>query len=320
MELDYTVDHKISASDDNVHGEWNNQLEPVTTVSAGDVVQLECRDSWDGHVDETTTVSDLPVVASARTGGIPLTGPIAVEGALPGSVLEIEILDVTHDDWGWTVFRPGADEFGLLYDEFEEWGFHYWSLDDGVGHFVDGIEIPLDPFPGTIGVAPAQSGSHSTTPPRDVGGNLDTKHLVAGTTLYLPIEVEGGLLSIGDGHAAQGDGEVCGGAIETPISIDARLNVRSDIVLSQPQYRMPRGTASRENAPTFATMGICNDLMEASRKAISYMITHLHEQRGLSRDKAYILASVIVDLKINEIVDKPNWAVSAHLPEDVFPD
>ncbi len=317
---EYTVDQAIPATDENTHSEWGPDIESVVEVSPGDTVRFECRDAWDGLIEEGMTTKEVPKALDQRQGGMPITGPVAVEGATPGDVLSVEILNVEHDGWGWTVFRPREDEFGLLYEEFEDWGLHYWQLDGDVGQFVDGIEIPLDPFPGTIGVTPADETKLEMGPPHDTGGNMDTKHLTAGTTLYLPVKVPGALLSIGDGHAAQGDGEICGGAVETPISIDVRLDVQSDRSHSQPQYRMPKGTASREDVPTYATMGISSDLMEAARKATSHMVTHLHEERGLSRHDAYILTSVAADLKINEVVDKPNWAVSSHIPEDIFPE
>lgn len=319
MPTETDTDHRVSAVETNVHYEWNNDLTPALTVDPGETVRFECRDSWDGLIDATTTVGDLPELTAGK-GGMPLTGPVAVTGAEPGDVLEVEILDVEHDDWGWTVFRPGDHGVGLLPEEFPDWGLHYWDLDPdaGVARYVNGIELPLAPFPGTIGVAPREDGDHSTTPPRNVGGNVDTKHLTAGTTLFLPVEASGALFSIGDGHAAQGDGEVCGGAIETPIEAAVRFDVREDRPVDAPQYHMPDGDAS-VGGPAYATMGIDSDLMDAARSAISDMVAHLHTERDLSRGEAYILTSVAADLRINEVVDRPNWAVSAHLPESIFP-
>jgi acetamidase/formamidase len=316
----YTVDHTVAATDENVHSEWDPAIDPVVEVEPGETVRFECRDAWDGLVEEGMTAEDVPDALQQRDGGMPITGPVAVEGASPGDALSVEILDIEHDDWGWTVFRPREDEFGLLYEEFEDWGLHYWHLGDDVGQFVDGIEVPLDPFPGTIGLAASTETTRDMGPPHDAGGNMDNKHLTAGTTLYLPVNVPGALLSIGDGHAAQGDGEICGGAIETPITIDVRLDVKSDRDLSQPQYQMPYGNSSRGDVPTYSTMGISSDLMDAARRATSHMVDYLHKERGLSRHDAYILTSVAADLKINEVVDKPNWAVSSQIPLDMFPD
>ncbi len=317
---EYEVDHSIPATEENIHSEWDRSVDPVVEAKPGDVIALECRDAWDGLIDEDTTPEAVPDALEQRDGGMPITGPVVVEGAEPGDVLAIEILDIEHDDWGWTSFRPKEDKFGLLYEEFEEWGLYYWHLENGVGEFVDGIEVPLDPHPGTVGLAPADDSRRSMGPPHDAGGNMDTKHLTTGTTVYLPVEAEGALLSIGDGHAAQGDGEICGGAIETPINIDVRVDILHDCDIPQPQYRMPDGNASRGDVSTYATMGISDDLMEAARKATLSMVEHLQDERGLSAHDAYILTSVAADLKINEVVDRPNWAVSSHLPEDIFPE
>jgi len=316
----YSIDHELSATDHNVHREWNPDFNPALWVEPGDTVRFECRDSRDGLVDAETTVADFEGLG--RSGGMPLTGPVGVQGAEPGDVLEVALLEIDHTDWGWTVFRPGDQEFGVLADEFPEWGFHYWELDpeDAIGHFVDGIDVPLDPFPGTIGVAPGEVGSHSTTPPRHVGGNLDTKYLTAGSTLKLPVKTEGGLLSIGDGHATQGDGEVCGGAIETEITVTAELSLRTDETVQRPQYHIQEPPRSLVTGPAYAIMGISNDLMTAAEQAVSDLVAHLHENRELTREQAYILASVASDLRINEIVDEPNWAVSAVISEELFPE
>lgn len=315
----HTVDRTIAATDENIHSEWDQDIDPVVRANPGDTVRFQCRDAWDGLIEPEMDPEDVPKALQQREGGMPITGPVAIEGAEPGDVLVVEILNVEHDNWGWTVFRPQEDEFGLLYDEFEDWGLHYWELEDGMGKFVDGIEVPLDPFPGTIGLAPEDKTKRDMGPPHDTGGNMDTKHLTTGTTLYLPVEVTDALLSIGDGHAAQGDGEICGGAIETPITIDVRLDIDKSRTIEQPEYHMPNGPSHLMKSPTYSTMGIDSDLMQAARKATKCMVTHLHEQRGLSRHDAYILTSVAADLKINEVVDKPNWAVSSHLPENVFP-
>jgi acetamidase/formamidase len=316
---DYTVDHHLSDADDNVHHAWDNSLSPALTVDAGDVVRFECRDAVDGQVDVDSTVADVPDISFDPVH--PLTGPVAIEGAQPGDVLEVELLDLQHKGWGYNTFLPGEMELGLLPEEFPEPGLHVWDLEGDVGRFVNGIEIPLDPFPGVIGIAPGEDGEHDTLPPRDVGGNMDVKHLTAGSTLYLPVDVEGALFSTGDCHAAQGDGEVCVTGVEAPMFVTARFDVRSDMDIKQPQFETdgpftPTGADER----MYGTTGIDPDLMEATKKAVRHMITHLHEERGLSRSEAYILCSAIVDLKINEVVDAPNWTVSAYLPEGIFPE
>ncbi|MFT4958895.1 MAG: acetamidase/formamidase, partial [Halobacteriales archaeon] len=160
-----------------------------------------------------------------------------------------------------------------------------------------------------------------TLPPRSVGGNMDVKHLTAGSTLYLPVEVEGALFSTGDCHAAQGDGEVCVTGVEAPMFVTARFDVRSDMDIEQPQFETAGPfTPTGHDEPMYGTTGIAPDLMEATKLAVRHMIEHLHEERGLTRAEAYILASAIIDLKINEVVDAPNWTVSAYVPESIFPD
>ena len=316
---EYSVDHRLSDAERNIHRAWDNSLDPVLTIDSGDVVRFECRDATDRQLDVESTDEDVHDLSFDPVH--PLTGPVAVEGAQPGDVLEVELLDLQHKGWGYNAFFPGEMELGLLPEDFEDPGLFVWDLEGEVGHFVDGIEIPLDPFPGVIGVAPAEDGDHDTLPPRSVGGNMDVKHLTAGSTLYLPVEVEGALFSTGDCHAAQGDGEVCVTGVEAPMFVTARFHLRSDMDIEQPQFETTGPfTPTGQDEPMYGTTGIAPDLMEATKLAVRHMIEHLHEERGLTRAEAYILASAIVDLKINEVVDAPNWTVSAYLPESIFPD
>jgi len=176
----------------------------------------------------------------------------------------------------------------------------------------------MDPFPGVIGTALDLPGGHSTMPPRKNGGNMDIKQLTAGSTLYLPVWVDGALLCVGDTHAIQGDGEVCVTAVEMSGRVTARIGLQRDRGLAEPQLRTTRASSSTARGPWFATTAHGPDLFAASQQAIRYMIDHLVRERGLSREQAYILCSVTVDLKISEIVDAPNWIVSAFLPEGVF--
>lgn len=317
-EREYTVDHRLSDRDANIHSAWDNGLDPVLTVEPGDVVRFECRDAVDGQIDVETTAEDVEDVSFDPVH--PLTGPVAIEGANPGDVLEVELLEFQHKGWGYNVFFPGDMGLGLLPEEFDEPGIHVWDLDGDVGHFVNGIEVPLDPFPGVIGVAPGEEGEHDTLPPRDVGGNMDVKHLTRGSTLYLPVEVEGALFSTGDCHAAQGDGEVCVTGVEAPMFVTARFDVHPEMDIEQPQFRTTGPfTPTGVDEPMYGTTGIADDLMEATKKAVRHMIDHLHAERGLTRGEAYILCSAAVDLKISEVVDAPNWTVSAYLPESIFP-
>ncbi|KTG10412.1 acetamidase [Haloprofundus marisrubri] len=316
---EYTVDYELSDDDENVHNVWDNSLDPAVTVEPGEVVRFECRDALDGQVTQDSTADDL---ANASFDPVhPLTGPVAVEGAEPGDVLAVDLLDFEHKGWGFTGYMPGEMGLGLLPEDFEEAGLHIWDLGEETAEFVNGIEIPLDMFPGIIGVAPGESGEHDTLPPRATGGNMDVKHMTAGSTVYLPVEAEGGLFSTADCHAAQGDGEVCVTGVEAPMFVTARFDVRKDMNIEQPQFETDGPfTPTGQDERMYGTTGIDSDLMEATKKAVRHMIEHLHTERDLTRGEAYILCSAAVDLKISEVVDAPNWTVTAYLPESIFPD
>lgn len=315
----YTIDHHLSDAERNIHRAWDRSLDPILTVEDGDVVRFECRDAVDRQLDAESTAEDFANVSFDPVH--PLTGPVAVAGAEPGDVIQVDLLDFQHKGWGYTGFMPGEMGLGLLPEEFPDADVHVWDLQGDVGHFVNGIEVPLDPFPGVIGLAPGEAGEHDTLPPYSTGGNMDVKHMTAGSTVYLPVEVAGGLFSTGDCHAAQGDGEVCVTGVEAPMFVTARLSLREDMSIDQPQFETSGPfTPTGRDEPMYATTGISDDLMEATRKATRHMIDHLAENRGLTRGEAYILCSAAMDLKISEVVDAPNWTVSAYIPESIFPE
>jgi acetamidase/formamidase len=306
--------HRLDAS--LVHYEWNNAIPPRLTIDPGDTVVFDTRDAADGYYTPASTSADVP---GRPVRGHPLTGPVRVEGARPGDVLVVEILDVRpRAAHGWTHIRPGR---GLLPEaEFPKPFLHIWDLADGThARAGRGIAVPLAPFPGVMGVALDEPGGHSTMPPRKNGGNMDIKQLTAGTTLYLPVWVAGALFSIGDGHGAQGDGEVCISAVEMDARVTLRFDLRRGRSLFEPQLRTPGPALPGAPAgPHFVTTAAGPDLFAAAQQAVRYMIDHLGLERGLSREEAYVVASVAVDLKISEIVDAPNWIVSAFLPESIF--
>ena len=296
-----------------VHYSWDNATPPRLTIDPGDTVVMKCRDSSDGRFRRGMTSADMK---PRPAKGHPLTGPIAIRGARPGDALQIDILELIPGDLGYTAFNPGR---GLLPDDFAEPYLKMWELDGVSAELRPGVRIPLEPFLGVMGVALAEPGEHSTIPPRKSGGNMDIKQLTAGTTLYLAVAVDGALFSAGDGHAAQGDGEVCVTAIETTMTATLRFAVHRDRRLSGPEFETTRPLSPRTNAGHhYVTTGIAPDLMEASKEAVRAMIRHLVDVRGLSREEAYVLSSVAVDLKISEVVDAPNWVVSAFLPLAVF--
>lgn len=252
-----------------------------------------------------------------RTEGHALTGPIAIEGAKDGDVLQIDVLEVKPADWGWSAISPG---FGLLADEFPQPYVQFWDLRSGThAPLGDTIRVPLEPHLGVMGVSPRTREPMSTIPPRCVGGNVDIKQLTAGSSLFLPIHVDGALFSTGDAHAAMGDGEVCGCGIEMESVSTLRFTLRNDLRLSGPRFDLNETLPGSWNTSGYiGTTGIGPDLYHASQDAIRAMIGVLTENYGLSREEAYCLCSVAVDLKISEIVDEPNWLVSAFLPKGIF--
>jgi acetamidase/formamidase len=305
-----------SVREDAFNYVWDNSIEPALEVEDGTVVELHVRDASDEQIRADSGPEDVTRLDFDHVN--PVSGPVFVKGARPGDVLAVELLEFRPPDWGWTALIPG---FGLLADEFPEPWLRISRVDAEAGRVAwsDGISLPYRPFPGTIGVAPAEPGPHPILPPSRWGGNLDTKHLVVGTTLFLPVGAEGALFSLGDTHAAQGDGEVCGTAIETAMDVVVRLSVRRDFRIEAPQYRLPEGAlAASEQSAYHVCTGVGPDLMEAAKDAVRAAIRRLDEERGLGREEAYALCSVAVDLRIHELVDAPNWVVGAFLPDDIF--
>ncbi len=295
---------------------WDNSAAPVLEIESGETVELECADASGGQLNAQSTADHVKDLDLGRVN--PITGPVYVKGAQPGDVLAVEILEFKPHHWGWTAIIPG---FGLLAAEFPDPWLNISKVDPAAGRvqFADGVTLPFSPFPGTIGVAPQQPGEHSVVPPTQWGGNMDIKHLRAGTILYLPVAVEGALFSVGDTHATMGDGEVCGTAVETPMDITVRLSVRKDMNARYPQYEIPaRQLADTEQSGYHVCTGIGSDLFEAAQEATRAVVEHIAERHGRSRQEAYAIASVAADLRIHEIVDVPNWVVGAFLPQAIF--
>jgi acetamidase/formamidase len=295
---------------------WDNAVPPVLTVGESEVVTIHTREASNGQLGTGSTVDAVTRLDFSNVN--PVHGPIAVQGARPGDVLQVDLHTIDVQSWGWTANIPG---FGLLTEEYHEPFLHIWDLDleRQRAEFRPGITVPLDPFIGVIGLAPAMPGQHSTVPPSRVGGNMDTRFMRAGTTLYLPVEVDEALLSLGDLHAAQGDGEICGTAIETSGTVTLSFKLHRGRTLRFPSYEVDgRLTRTSEERGFYATTGIGPDLLEATRDAARGMISYLGEQHGLSELEAYALCSVAADLKISEVVDYPNWVVSYFLPNALF--
>ena len=315
------------ACDYTIHGAqhhfgWDNSIAPVEKVEPGATIKFHCHDSSAGQLGPSSSVADVVALDFGKIN--PVSGPIWVEGAEPGDALKVTLDSFApqeHDGkgWGWTANIPG---FGLLADQFTDAALHVWSYDpDSMAPAMFGKEgaVPLKPFAGTIGNALAEPGLHSIVPPRRVGGNLDIRDLAAGTTLYLPVEVAGALFSVGDTHAAQGDGEVCGTAIESPMNVVLTLDLVKGANLKTPRFTTPGPVTRHLDAKGYeVTTGIGPDLMAASRDAVGGMVDHLCATRGMAAVDAYMLVSTCGDLRISEIVDMPNWVVSFYFPRCVF--
>jgi acetamidase/formamidase len=304
----------MTATIHDVHYGWDNSLEPAATIASGDTVQLHVRDASDGQLSADSTTDDVAGLDFDHVN--PVCGPVHVEGARPGDVLQVDLLEFARPEWGWTAIIPG---FGLLADEFPEPWLRISRVEGDQVRFSDQVTLPFRPFSGTIGVALPEPGHHSIVPPSRFGGNLDVKHLNPGATLYLPVGVEGALFSLGDTHAAQGDGEVCGTAIETAMDTTVRLTVRKDLRLEAPQVDLPHGLVADQSAsPHRICTGVGPDLLEASRDAVRAGIAYLGDTHGLGREEAYALLSVAGDLRILEVVDAPNWVVGIFVPLAIF--
>lgn len=300
------------------HCKWSRKITPKLTVTSGQTVTFDAIDSSNGQLN---TGSDASAIKTLDLGiANPVFGPIFVEDAQPGDVLKVEVLNLEVADWGWSAIIPG---FGLLAEDFPEPEIKIWSLDreKGYAQFKD-MRIPLRPFLGCMGLAPGNDEELSTVPPTNHGGNMDCRELGVGSTVYLPVQTAGAFFSCGDGHAAQGHGEVCGTAIETPIRATLRFELcKNQPWVTTPQYQTPPMAQIANPIPdlgTYGVLGVSPDIFEAAKIATRNLVQWLVSTKGLTPGEAYILASVAADLKIVEIVNVPNFEVAMTLPLGIF--
>jgi formamidase len=352
----------LAEEPDRGHNRWHPDIPAIATVPCEEVVEIETRDGIDGQIDASSGPGDAAALDMDRPH--PLTGPIHVEGAEPGDLLEVETVAIEPDSYGFTVVRPGG---GPLGEEIDQPFVVHWAIGDEIARSADlpGVAIPGAPFMGVIGVAPsldrlrkiaareaellarggavrppspagavpidgalAQAGLR-TIPPREIGGNLDIKRMTVGSRLLLPIDVPGALCSVGDAHFAQGDGECCSQAIEMRATVQLRFRLRKGATLAwRPTFPVVEYTepvlprARARIATSGIPVGLDGrneelDLLAAARAALREMVAYLGT-RGLSREQAYALCSVAVDLQISEMVNVPNAVVVASLPLDIF--
>jgi acetamidase/formamidase len=291
------------------HLAWDNSLSPVVSVAPGDELDLDLLDASGGQI---TTGDDEGAIARLDFSAVnPCTGPVRVEGAQPGDDLVVTLLGIDSADWGWTANIPG---FGLLSDDFPDPHLRISKVEGDVVTFGPGIEIPARRMIGTIGVAKGAPGTTPLLVPTDAGGNMDVAQIGLGTRLHLPVQVPGALFSAGDTHAVQGDGEVCGTGVETPATLRVRLDVVPRAASPSPWYEYgPAGPGPGAPEPWAATTGIGPDLFEAARAATRRAV-ELLARPGLDPIDAYLLLSLVGELRVSEIVDAPNWVVSMHVP------
>lgn len=306
-----SIEPDVVLTADQTHSKFSRAVPPVATVQPGSVIEAFTHEATGGQLELGSTIADMDAMNWDLIHA--LTGPVYVEGAEPGDILAVTLIELEPGEWGWTGVWP---DFGLLAGEETTTDLKTYALDkeNNTVVFDDGVEIPLSPFPGVMGVAPDTDEMLSTIPPRENGGNMDDPNMTAGTTVYFPVLVEGALFSIGDTHAVQGHGEVGGSAVEAPMRIVYRLDLIKQgaanwRALPEPQY---------ETDAYYATTGFATTLDEAAKKATRYMIDHLVETRGLKRSDAYMLCSLACDLKIAEVVDVPHMLVAMHLRKDIF--
>ena len=301
--------------DTQPHPFWDNSLPPRVRIQPGDSVVFETLEASAGQV--------FPGCSSEAAGALdfslihPLTGPVYVEGAEPGDALVVDVISIKHKGWGWNAVIPG---FGLLGGDFAEPYVHHYKLGETTCEFRPDIQIPYEPFCGVMGVGPREAGRFTTIPPRENAGNIDIRHLFPGTRVFFPVLVPGALFSCGDCHSAQGDGEVNGTGIETMMSVTLTFNLQKGANIPELRFITPAGEklTVADVGGYFVTTAHGPDLFKDSQQAIRYMIDYLSSEYKMTREQAYCLCGAAVDLKISEIVDAPNWIVSAYLPLSIF--
>jgi len=348
---------------DRCHNRWHPHISPAIEVEPGEIVEVETRDALDGQITSSPSFDD---VANADLSLVhPLTGPIYIRGAKPGDLLVVEVLDIVPDEFGFSVIIPG---FGFLRDLYPKPYKVRWSIGGGyaISHDVPNVRIFGDPFFGVMGVAPSRqlmevirrreedlrarggfvlppdprgavpsiepvaSEGLRTIPPRENGGNLNVRHFTPGSKVYFPVFVEGALFSLGDAHFAQGDGEVCGTAVEMRAKARLRFYVVKEGArkynIKFPVFKPSESSLRRFTwSKTLAVVGVgvLDEKQEAENATLSarHALLNLIEilvKAGYTREQAYIIASVAADLRLSQLVDVPNFTVSAFLPLDIF--
>jgi acetamidase/formamidase len=305
-------EHKLSA--EPTHSVWDRSLVPRLRIEPGDEVAFECVDASGGQVHPGMTTAEYLTIDRTRIHA--LTGPVWVDGAEPGDVLQVDVLSTRHAGWGWSSVVEGL---GFLKDRFREPYLFHWQLDGQSTSSLTPAVVPVRPFLGVMGVARAENGTFRTRPPGPFGGNLDVRELCAGARLYLPVFNHGALFSCGDGHAAQGDGEVCINGIECPLDVTLRFKLHKQQPLAGPLVEASEAAAPDSSADAWVVVETGTDLATAARAATSRMIDLLVSRWRFSEVHAYILCSVALKLRLSQVVNEPVYTVSAALSKQILP-
>lgn len=301
--------------DKQPHAFWDNSHPARLRIQPGDTLLFETLEASAGQITPTSTGEAIKTLSFDPIH--PLTGPVYVEGAEPGDTLSVEIVEIAHKGWGWNAVIPG---FGLLSDDFATPYVHHYRMEGDRCFFRDDIIIPYEPFCGVMGVAPREAGRLTTIPPRENGGNIDIRHLTPGTRVFFPVLAPGALFSCGDCHSAQGDGEVNGSGIETAMTVTLKFELLKGVKTPELRFITPPGKklTIADAGGYYVATAHGPDLFKNAQQAVRYIIDYLAANHNMTREQAYCLCGAAVDLKISEIVDAPNWIVSAYLPLAIF--
>ena len=305
-------EHELSA--EPTHSVWDRSLQPRLHIEPGDEVQIECVDASGGQVTPGMTTAEYLGIDRTRIHA--LTGPIWIEGAEPGDVLQVDVLATRHGGWGWSSIVEGL---GFLKERFREPYLFHWLLEGEATRSLAPAVVPVRPFLGVMGVARADDGSFRTRPPGPFGGNLDVRELCAGSTLYLPVYNSGALFSCGDGHAAQGDGEVCINGIECPLDVTLRFKLHKRQPLAGPMVEASERAAPDSTSDAWVVVETGADMAATARAATGRMIDLLVSRWGFSEMHAYLLCSVALKLRLSQVVNEPVHTVSAAMAKQILP-
>lgn len=303
--------HQVPAG--ALHKTWNRGTRPVMTIEPGQIITISAPDASNGEVNPTSTSKTIAGIDYRRLD--PLVGPVYLDGAQPGDALKIEVLELKPKEWGWTALLP---DFGLLADEITDSFLKIWDLTEGTVEVPNGAKFKLQPMIGCIGVAPGEDGDFASITPTNAAGNIDIRYLGEGSTLIVPVFNQGALLSAADGHALQGEGEISGTAIECPMEMTMRVDLIKQVHLQAPEVITGSTFPAEEGYHIFT--GIGPNLMEAAKDSVRRAIPALAKAQRIDEMEAYALTGVFAELRIHEIVDKPNWVIGCMLPRRLMGD